>query len=146
MTFEQVRILVSPLGLAHSLSADPISVSNVLMQLPESEDLSSGLVYPSRKVSTATCVKDFLGMLSSADNPTPAGKASAFLSFGSSKVQVEFETIARRLRRNTLEAITREKHGPEGLRILRLLLGTGKMDEKQVPAPPIEPWTFLTGW
>ncbi|KAF6765012.1 RNA polymerase III subunit RPC82 helix-turn-helix domain-containing protein [Ephemerocybe angulata] len=111
---------------------DPISVSNVMMQLSDVGELLSGLAYPSKKVSAGTCVKDYLGMLSSADNPTPAGKAAAFISFGSSKVQVEFETISRRLRRQVLEAVTREKHGSEGVRILRLLLGTGKMDEKQI--------------
>ena len=103
-----------------------------MMQLADVEDLARGLVYSSKKVSAGTCVKDFLGMLSSADNPTPAGKSGAFISFGNSKVQVEFETISRRLRRQVLESVTREKHGPEGVRILRLLLGTGKMDEKQV--------------
>ena len=47
-------------------------------------------------------------------------------------MQVEFEVIARRLRRDIVEYVARDKHGPEGLRILRLLLDTGKMDEKQV--------------
>ncbi|KAJ2931355.1 hypothetical protein H1R20_g5712, partial [Candolleomyces eurysporus] len=111
---------------------EPISISNVLLQLSDTEDLSAGLVYSSKKVSQATCIKDYLGMLSSADNPTPAGKAASFISFGGSKVQVEFEVIARRLRRHVLESVTREKHGPEGVRILRLLLDTGKMDEKQI--------------
>lgn len=112
--------------------AEPISVANIATQLSEEDDLSSGLVYSSKKVSNTTCVKDYLGMLSSADNPTPAGKAASFVSFGSSKVQVEFEIIARRLRRRVLEAVTRERHGTEGVRIVRLLLDTGKMDEKQV--------------
>lgn len=71
-------------------------------------------------------------MLSSADNPTAEGKASSFLSYRASKVQVEFEVIARRLRRDIVECVARDKHGPEGLRILRFLLDTGKMDEKQV--------------
>ena len=71
-------------------------------------------------------------MLSSADNPTAEGKASSFVSYGASKVQVEFEVIARRLRRDIVEYVARDKHGSEGLRILRLLLNTGKMDEKQV--------------
>jgi hypothetical protein len=50
----------------------------------------------------------------------------------SSKVQVEFEIVGRRLRRRLLEAVTRERHGDDGIRILRLLLDSGKMDEKQV--------------
>ena len=115
-----------------SILAEPISVANIATQLSDEDDLSSGLVYSSKKVSNTTCVKDYLGMLSSADNPTPAGKAATFVSFGSSKVQVEFEIIARRLRKRVLEAVTRERHGSEGVRIVRLLLDTGKMDEKQV--------------
>ena len=71
-------------------------------------------------------------MLSSADNPTAEGKASSFVSYRASKVQVEFEVIVRKLQRNIVECVARDKHGPEGLRILRFLLDTGKMDEKQV--------------
>lgn len=112
--------------------SDPISVSNIIMLLSDNRDLTSGLLYSSKKVPLATCVKDYLGLLSSADNPTPAGKSGAFLSFGGSKVQVEFETISRRLRKRVLESMAQEKHGPEGVRIIRLLLDTGKMDEKQI--------------
>lgn len=75
-------------------------------------------------------------MLSSADNPTPAGRATTFLSLVGSKVQVEFEIICRRLRRRVLEAVTRERHGDGGVRLLRLLLDVGKMDEKQVKHVP----------
>ncbi len=81
------------------------------------------------------CLKDYLGILSAADNPTPAGRAGAFLSFSSSKIQVEFEVVARRLKKRVLEAVAREKHGDEGVRIIRLLLDVGKMDEKQVNSP-----------
>lgn len=112
--------------------SDPVSVSNVIMLLTDNRDITSGLLYSSKKVQLSTCVKDYLGLLSAADNPTPAGKAGAFVSFGGSKLQVEFETIARRLRRSVLEAMAHEKHGPEGVRIIRLLAETGKMDEKQV--------------
>lgn len=106
-------------------------MSNIVLQLSDNDDLTSGLVLASKKTSNSTCIKDYLGMLSSADNPTPTGKAGSFVSFGASKVQVEFETVGRRLRRRVLESITRERHGVEGVRILRLLLDTGKMDEKQ---------------
>jgi DNA-directed RNA polymerase III subunit RPC3 len=71
-------------------------------------------------------------MLAFVDNPTPAGKASSFVSLSGSKVYVEFEIIASRLRRRVLEAVTRERHGDEGVRVLRLLLDAGKVDEKQV--------------
>ncbi|KAF8163124.1 hypothetical protein B0H34DRAFT_694196 [Crassisporium funariophilum] len=110
----------------------PTSVAGVAMQLPDEPNLASGLVYPSKKTSSLTCVKDYLGMLSSADNPTPEGKASSFVSYSASKVQVEFEVIGRRLRRNIVESVARDKHGVEGVRILRVLLDTGKMDEKQI--------------
>jgi DNA-directed RNA polymerase III subunit RPC3 len=104
------------------------------MQLSGEEDLALGLVLPAnaRKPSAATCVKDYLGLLSFADNPTPAGKISAFTSFLNSKITVEIETVCRRLRQRFLEAVTLEKHGTAGVRIMRLLLEMGKMDEKQV--------------
>ncbi|KAJ7168137.1 RNA polymerase III subunit RPC82-domain-containing protein [Mycena crocata] len=111
---------------------DPVTVSNIAVLLSDQEDLASGLILKTKNPSNMACIKDYLGMLSCADNPTPAGRATAFLSFGASKVQVEFETICKRLRRRVLESVTRERHGPEGVRILRLLLDTGKMDEKQI--------------
>lgn len=111
---------------------EPVSVANIIMQLANQDDLSAGLVHSSKKASNATCVKDYLGLLSSADNPSPSGKSSSFVSLASLKVQVEFEIIARRLRRRLLESIAREKHGTEGVRIMRLLMDIGKMDEKQV--------------
>lgn len=77
-------------------------------------------------------VKAYLSMLAFVDNPTAAGKASSFISFAGSKVYVEFEIIVSRLRRRVLEAVTRERHGDEGVRVLRLLLDCGKVDEKQV--------------
>uniref|UniRef100_A0A8H8CN89 DNA-directed RNA polymerase III subunit RPC3 n=1 Tax=Psilocybe cubensis TaxID=181762 RepID=A0A8H8CN89_PSICU len=112
--------------------SQPTSVSNIAVHIPEDAELSSGLVYPSKKVPTLTCVKDYLGMLASADNPTPEGRASSFISYSSSKVQVEFEIIGQRMRQAIVEAVARDKHGPEGVRILRLLSSTGKMDEKQI--------------
>ena len=77
-------------------------------------------------------IKEYLAMLAASDNPTPAGQAGSFISLSSSKIQVEFDIIGRRLRRRILEAVTSERHGDQGTRIVRLLLDTGKMDEKQV--------------
>jgi DNA-directed RNA polymerase III subunit RPC3 len=102
------------------------------MQLSESDELGSGLILPSKKATNTSFIKDYLGMLSSADNPTAAGRAASFVSFGASKVQIEFELVCRRLRRGVLESVTGERHGVAGVRILRLLLETGKLDEKQV--------------
>ena len=79
-------------------------------------------------------LKEYLGMLASADNPSPSGKAASFISLGGSKVQVEFDIIHKRLQLQALEAACRDKHGNEGVRVMRLLLETGKMDEKQVKA------------
>ncbi|KAF9257790.1 hypothetical protein L218DRAFT_1080756 [Marasmius fiardii PR-910] len=127
--------------------SDPITLSNIILNLNSSEDeetLVSGLVHSSRTPSAAACIKEYIGMLASADNPTPAGRASRFLTFtsggGSSshnnKIQVDFETVARRIRLRLLEDITLEKHGPPGIRIVRLLLSLpgsqGKLDEKQI--------------
>lgn len=119
----------------HSLSqvrSDAISVSKVAVALSDEPTLAQGLQLNSKNVSNTTCVKHYLGMLSSSDNPTPTGRASSFLSFGTAKVEVEFETACRRLRRRVLESFTRERYGPEGVRLLRLLFETGKLDEKQV--------------
>ncbi|KAF8919587.1 RNA polymerase III subunit RPC82-domain-containing protein [Mucidula mucida] len=112
---------------------EPISVSNIALQLSEDDDLSTGLAYSSKKkISNTTCIKEYLGILSSADNPTPESRAAAFLTFDSQKVHIEFELIFKRLRRSVLEAVTRERHGTQGVRIVRLLLQTGKMEEKQI--------------
>ena len=109
-------------------------VANIVLELLDSEELKSSLVLSSKRATRTAYVKDYLGMLSSADNPTAGGRAASFVSFGSSKVQVEFEIVCRRLRRRVLEAVTRERHGVAAVRILRLLLEKGKLDEKQVRA------------
>lgn len=102
------------------------------MQFSEDDDLSQGLASSSKKASQISLIKDYMAIMASADNPTPAGRASSFLSINGSKIQVEFELIATRLRRRILEATTRERHGDDGVRIVNLLLSSGKMDEKQV--------------
>ncbi|KDQ60607.1 hypothetical protein JAAARDRAFT_31565 [Jaapia argillacea MUCL 33604] len=114
--------------------SDPISLANISMEILDDEDLTAGLYLPSsqKKPSTMSLIKDYVGLLACADNPTPIGRATSFVSFGGSKVQVEFEIICRRLQRRVLEAVTRERHGDDGVRILRLLLDSGKIDEKQI--------------
>ena len=80
-------------------------------------------------------LNEYIGILAGADNPTPAGRASSFLSSsgsGASKIFVEFEIICRRLRRRVLEAVARERYGDEAVRIIRLLLEHGKMSGDQV--------------
>lgn len=126
--------MASQVRTSNVVFTEPVSIASTVMQLNDEDDLASGLVWPAnvRKPSTATCVKDYLGWLSSADNPSPAGKSAVFTSFLNSRVQVELGVICRRFRQHVLEAVTFEKHGTAGVRIVRLLLETGKMDEKQV--------------
>ncbi|KAJ7286042.1 hypothetical protein C8J57DRAFT_1286564 [Mycena rebaudengoi] len=111
---------------------EPVSVSNIAVTMSDADNLASGLILKTKNPSNTACIKDYLGILSCADNPTAAGRAAAFLSYTSSKVQIEFELICKRLRRRVLESVTRERHGLESVRILRLLLDTGKMDEKRI--------------
>ncbi|TFK55025.1 hypothetical protein OE88DRAFT_1653647 [Heliocybe sulcata] len=114
--------------------SDPLSLATIASHIPDDDDLSSGLVLPSshKKPSDIALIKDYLGMLACADNPTAAGRSASFVSFGGSKIQVEFEIVCRRLRRRILEAVTRERHGDDAVRLVRLLMDTGKMDEKQI--------------
>ncbi|KAI0340517.1 hypothetical protein BDW22DRAFT_1359908 [Trametopsis cervina] len=114
------------------IRSDPTSLASIATQLSDELDLSEGLATSSKNASQMSLLKDYLGIMASADNPTPAGRASSFLSVNGSKVQVEFEIVATRLRKRILEAIARERHGDESVRILSLLLSTGKMDEKQI--------------
>ena len=102
------------------------------MHISDDEDLAAGLVSNSKRPSNASLVKDYLALMAGADNPTTAGRAASFVSLTDGKVYVEFDTINRRLRRRVLESVARERHGEDAVRILRLLLDVGKMDEKQV--------------
>ena len=111
---------------------DPTSTSAIAMLIPDDENLSSGLSTSTKHPSNASLVKDYLGLMSAVDNPTPAGRASSFTTLTDNKVFVEFGIISSRLRRRVLEAVARERHGDDGVRIVRLLLDVGKMDEKQV--------------
>ncbi|KAI0295513.1 hypothetical protein BC826DRAFT_1008186 [Russula brevipes] len=114
------------------IRSDSTTAANISTQLEDDRALGSGLVLNTKRPKDITLVKAYLSMLAFVDNPTPAGKASSFVSLSGSKVYVEFEIIASRLRRRVLEAVTRERHGDEGVRVLRLLLDSGKADEKQV--------------
>jgi DNA-directed RNA polymerase III subunit RPC3 len=102
------------------------------MLISDDENLSTGLATSTKKPSNASLVKDYIGLMSAVDNPTPAGTASSFITLTNNKVYVEFGIISSRLRRRVLEAVARERHGDDGVRIVRLLLDVGKMDEKQV--------------
>ncbi|KAK7693283.1 hypothetical protein QCA50_002850 [Cerrena zonata] len=113
--------------------SDPVNLGDVAAHLSDEEDLSEGFVLQSsKKPSEMSLLKDYCGILASADNPTPAGLASSFITLNGSKVQVEFDIISKRLKRRILESVARERHGDAAVRIIRLLLQTGKMDEKQI--------------
>ncbi|THH10267.1 hypothetical protein EW145_g1436 [Phellinidium pouzarii] len=116
--------------------SDGVSTANIAGHISEDEDITSGLVYTSSKEgSTMTALKEYLGILAAADNPTPAGRAASFVSFSglsSGKVHVELEIVCRRLRRRVLEAVARERYGDEAVRIIRLLLANGKMGGDQI--------------
>jgi DNA-directed RNA polymerase III subunit RPC3 len=115
------------------LNTDPTSVAEIALHLPDtSPGLAAGLVSSSSKATTMSLVRDYLGLLSAADNPTPAGRAGTFLSFGGSKAQVEFELLARALQLRVMDGIARERHGDAGVRIMRLLRGLGKTAEQQI--------------
>ncbi|KAI6036870.1 hypothetical protein BKA83DRAFT_4168435 [Pisolithus microcarpus] len=105
--------------------SDPCSTNAIAMHIPDDEDLSA--------------VKEYLRLMANADNPTLAGRAASFLSHSDNKVYVEFDTIGRRLRRRVLESVARERHGEDAVRIVRLLLDVGKMDEKQVRCNCLQP-------
>lgn len=113
-----------------------MSVANISVHLSDDDDLSFGIVLPSsRNPSTSTLLKEYIAILACADNPTSEGRASAFVSVsggGTGKVQVEFETICRRLRQRILEAVARERYGDDAVRIIRILLAMNKVDEKHV--------------
>ncbi|KAG6333528.1 hypothetical protein ID866_5564 [Astraeus odoratus] len=111
---------------------DASSVAAIAMHIPEDEDLSAGIVSNTKKPSNASLVKDYLALMASADNPTAWGRATSFVSLSENKVHVEFDLISRRLRRRVLESVARERHGEGAVRIIRLLLDVGKMDEKQI--------------
>lgn len=105
------------------------------MRFISDEEKLIGVWYPvNARPPLATCIKDVLGILSVSDNPSPAGRRSSFISLGdgSSKIQVEFEIICRRLRKRVLEAVARERYGDEAVRIIRFLLEAGKMNSDQV--------------
>ena len=91
-------------------------------------------------------MREYVSILCAADNPTEAGRQSAFMSYtglpgavgggggtgGGKKVAIEYENIGRRLRFKIFETFVRERWGELAIRVLRLLIDKGKMDEKQV--------------
>lgn len=83
-------------------------------------------------------VKDYVSLLCNDDNPTPAGAASAFMApvttggGGQGRVTVQFGTIGKRLRMRVFESVVRERFGEDAVKVVRILIDKGKLDEKHV--------------
>jgi DNA-directed RNA polymerase III subunit RPC3 len=79
-------------------------------------------------------MRDYFSLLAVSDNPTPSGRAAAFISTGPSggagKVQIEFENIYHQLQLSVLEGYIRERWGPLAVRVTRILVELGNVDEK----------------
>jgi len=112
--------------------SDPASLGDVSLRLGEEVSLADAFARSSKKPSHMAMLKDVMGILASADNPTPVGLASCFVSLNGAKVQVEFGIIRNRLQRRLIEAVARERFGEDAVRIIKLLLDTGKMEEKLI--------------
>lgn len=123
-------------GLSDTRS-NPINIQSISMHIPQTTPLT-GLAFPkSRKIDNSLYIKEYINILCAADNPTQVGRDSAFLSTsgvggGAKKVAVEYENIGRRLRLKVFESFVRERWGDNAVRVIRILLDKGKMDEKHV--------------
>lgn len=124
--------------------ADPTTIS-----LPAPSNKLVGLSVPKKLLATVDkddetalkifYVKEYVNVLCVADNPSEAGRMSAFLSLtmgagggGGKRVTVEYEIIARRLRAMVLDNTVRDKWGTAGIRIIQILRDCGKLDSEQV--------------
>ncbi|KZS99017.1 hypothetical protein SISNIDRAFT_480604 [Sistotremastrum niveocremeum HHB9708] len=114
--------------------SDGVPTSKISMFLRDDDNLSKGLVQ-SKSASNSAALKEYLGILASADNPAAGASSAPFISIGgggTGKVHVEFALACKRLRIRVLESVVRERYGEEAVRILRILIDTGKMDEKHL--------------
>lgn len=111
-----------------------VSITSVATEIGEIGDLNRGLHHKSKpKLSASSLVKEYANWLATTDNPSPAGRASSHVSFvGTGKLQVDYDIVHGRLRLKLFETVVRERHGNDAVRIIRVLLDHGKMDEKHV--------------
>jgi len=89
-------------------------------------------------------MREYVNILCAADNPTESGRRSTSYTGlsgavgggggtgGGKKVAIEYENVGRRLRFKIFETFVRERWGELAIRVLRLLIDKGKMDEKQI--------------
>lgn len=117
-----------------------LAVPKAQMKRAEEEGSSAvGMMY----------VKEYVNVLCAADNPSMNGRLNAFMSLtmggsgsgggsngggGSKKVTVEYEVIAKRLRKEVLDNLVVDRWGPAGLRIVSILRNCGKLDGDQARA------------
>ena len=121
-------------------SVDPVTSHNITSHLRPDASLANGIRSSSKKSSSShqPSVKEYISLLCNEDNTTPAGAASAFMApmntggGGSGRVTIEFDVIGRRLKMRVFESNVRERFGDDAVKVIRILVDKGKMDEKHV--------------
>ncbi|KAG8808779.1 RNA polymerase III subunit C82, partial [Serendipita sp. 399] len=139
---------------------ETINSHSLLQEMQEDQDLAAGLVGKGVNTSpTSSLLKEYIHLLSGSDaswaaasngggtgagvGTSQGGMAKPFLTYssssgggitgsGSSKVHVDFAGVYRRLKQAVLDGYVRERWGVLAVRIVRILLSMGKMDEKQL--------------
>ncbi|KAG8958894.1 RNA polymerase III subunit C82 [Tulasnella sp. 408] len=118
--------------------SEPVGQHDISSKLSSTSVLLNGI--RTSKKSYTPSVKDYVALLCNDDNHTPAGVASAFMApvsgggGGSGRVTVEFDRIGRRLKQRVYESNVRERFGDDAVKVIRILIDKGKMDEKhEVP-------------
>lgn len=120
-------------------------------------DLSTGIVLPRRRSASSSAknghsapaqpkVRDYIQILTNAeDEDSPTGRASAFMAKvtggggGEGRVTVEFEVIGKRLKLKTFEDAIKDRFGHDAIKVVRILLQMGKLDEKHVRSCGLSP-------
>ncbi|KAG8991695.1 RNA polymerase III subunit C82, partial [Tulasnella sp. 427] len=115
--------------------SEPVGSHDISSKLSSTSVLHNGI--RTGKKSYSPTVKEYLAILCNDDNHTPAGLASAFMApvtggGGSGRVTVEFDRIGRRLKQRVYESNVRERFGDDAVKVIRILLDKGKMDEKHL--------------
>ncbi|KAG8947303.1 RNA polymerase III subunit C82 [Tulasnella sp. 424] len=116
--------------------SEPVGPHDISSKLSSTSVLLNGI--RTTKKSYNPSVKDYIALLCNDDNHTPAGLASAFLApvsgggGGSGRVTVEFDRIGRRLKQRVYESNVRERFGDDAVKVIRILMDKGKMDEKHL--------------
>ncbi|KAF8319501.1 RNA polymerase III subunit RPC82 helix-turn-helix domain-containing protein [Cantharellus anzutake] len=142
-----MRSILSAAAMSESTCTDvrsePFSVQMVLQSLPASSTLN-GIAIKVKGTSEqirAAYAKEYINVLCATDNPTTAGHASAFAAFtdgansssmSQRRIQVEYEMIAKLMRKDVYLTFVRQAYGSYAVRIVNILLEKGKTDEKAI--------------